>query len=32
MRFLNNNNLNAIKPEDNSYFAFALIIAKLFIY
>jgi hypothetical protein len=32
MRLPNNNNLNIIKPEDNSYLALALIIAKLLIY
>jgi len=32
MRLLNNNDPDIIKLEDNSYFALALIIAKLFIY
>ena len=32
MRFPNNNNPDATKPEDNSYFALALIIAKLLVY
>jgi hypothetical protein len=32
MHLPNNNNPNTIKPEDNSYSAFALTIAKLFVY
>ena len=32
MHLLDNNNPNAIKPEDNSYFALALTTAKLLIY
>jgi hypothetical protein len=32
MHFLNNNDFNATKPEDNSYLALALTIAKLLIY
>jgi len=32
MRLFNDNDFNAIKPEDNSYFALALIIVKLLVY
>ena len=32
MHLLNNNNLNTIKPEDNSYLTLALTAAKLLVY
>ena len=32
IRLLDNNDFNAIKPEDDSYFALVLTIAKLLVY